>query len=303
MNSPGVFAPEARMTFADSTAVSTLNSLHEAEALAFLNQRPLHNFALIGFIRDNGLISPLNRGTFYACRSAEGKLEGVALIGHATLFETRTHEALAAFARLAHDSASTHMVIGEQEKVEQFWEHYGEGGQGVRRVCREILLEQRWPVEVREAVKGLRLATSDDIELVMPVQAAMAYEECGVNPLEKDPEGFRRRCARRIELGRTWVWVEDGQLIFKAEVVSDTPEVAYLEGVWIAPQERGKGYGLRCVAQLSHQLLTNTRSVSILVNVHNRAALNLYRKAGYKQQCSYDTIYLEQKPSAFDQSL
>lgn len=294
MNSLITFAPEVRTRAAAPLTVSTLTSLHEGEVLDFLAQRPLHTVVLAGFVRDNGLVSPLNRGTFYACRNAEGKLEGVALIGHATLFETLTREALAAFARLAQNSSNTHMLLGEQEKVEQFWEHYCEGGQPLRLVCRESLLEQRWPVEVREEVAGLRLATLNDLELAMPVQAEMAYNECGVNPLEKDPKGFRRRCARRIKQGRTWVWVEEGELIFKAEVVSDTPEVAYLEGVWIAPRERGKGYGLRCVAQLSHRLLQHTRAVSILVNVHNQAARGLYRKAGYKLKSSYDTIYLEQ---------
>jgi len=294
MNSFAALSPEARRTEADSRTISAVNSLHEAEVLAFLGERPLHTAAMAGFIRDNGLVSPLNRGTFYGYRNAGGKLEGVALIGHATLFEARHRQALAAFARLAQDCVNTHMVMGEQEQVEQFWDHYCDGGQELRLVCRELLLEQRWPVVVREEVPGLRTATPDDLELVMPVQARMAEEECGVNPLEKDPEEFRLRCARRIELNRTWVWMEDGQLTFKAEVVCATPEVSYLEGIWIAPQKRGRGYGLRCVAQLSRGLLTGTRAVSILVNANNKAGLGLCQKAGYKPQSSYDTIYLEQ---------
>ena len=131
----------------------------------------------------------------------------------------------------------------------------------------------------------------------MPVQAELAFIESGVNPLYKDPAGFRQRCARRIEQGRTWVWVEEGRLIFKAEIVSDTPDVIYVEGVWVNPEERGKGYGLRCISQLSRNLLQRTRSVSILVNEQNPAALSLYRKAGYKVSGYYDTIYLQQQNS------
>src|SRR5689334_2357107 len=59
----------------------------KTEALTFLATRPVHTVALRGFIRDNGLESSRNRGKFYGYRNCEGQLEGVALIGHATLVE------------------------------------------------------------------------------------------------------------------------------------------------------------------------------------------------------------------------
>jgi predicted GNAT family acetyltransferase len=284
---------QPRIDAARNLTVAPLDGGHRQEVLDFLAERPLHTVIMSSFVRDNGLVSPLNRGTFYACRDEEGKLEGVALIGHATLVEARTEEALAAFARLARESRSGHVILGEQEKVGRFWDYYAAGEESPRLLCREMLLEQCWPVAVREEVKGLRLATADDLDLVVPVQAEMAYEESGVNPLERDPEGFRRRCARRIELGRVWVWVEDGRLIFKAEIISETPEVIYLEGVWVNPTERGKGYGLRCMSQLGRELLARASSISMLVNERNSKALSLYRRAGYKLRGCYDTIYLQ----------
>src|SRR5919202_218420 len=118
-------------------------------------------------------------------------------------------------------------------------------------VRRELLFERRCPLQLRKFARGLRPATLDELNLVMTVHARSALEEIGINPLEVDPDGFRLRCARRIEQGRVWVWIEDGRLIFKADVVSDTPEVVYLEGVYVDPEERGKGYGTRCFSQLS----------------------------------------------------
>jgi ribosomal protein S18 acetylase RimI-like enzyme len=269
-----------------------LASEHREEVLDFLSSRPVHTVVMAGFIRDNGLVSPLNRGTFYGCRDAQGRLTGVALIGHATLVETDSDEALAAFARTARDCPHAHVMMGEREKIESFWRYYAENGRSPRLVCRELLMEQRWPVAVREAVPGLRLATPDDLQHVMVVQGQMAFEECGINPLEADPEGFRRRCARRINQGRVWVWIEDGRLIFKADVISDTPDVIYVEGVWVAPDERGRGYGLRCLAQLSRDLLARAGAVTLLVNEKTTEAIALYRKAGYKLCSRYDTIYL-----------
>jgi predicted GNAT family acetyltransferase len=282
-----------RVGAARPLTVTPLDGGHRQEVLDFLAERPLHTVIMSSFVRDNGLESPLNRGTFYACRDGEGRLEGVALIGHATLVEARTEEALAAFARLTRESQSGHVILGESERVGRFWDYYATGDESPRLLCREMLLEQRWPVAVREEVKGLRLATADDLELVMPVQAEMAHEESGVNPLERDPEGFRRRCARRIEMGRVWVWVEDGRLIFKAEIISETPEVIYVEGIWVNPSERGKGYGLRCMSQLGRELLARAGSISMLVNERNSKALSLYRRAGYKLRGCYDTIYLQ----------
>jgi GNAT superfamily N-acetyltransferase len=269
-----------------------LTEEHREEALRFLASRPVHTVVMASFIRDNGVSSPLNRGTFYGCRDGEGRLVGVALIGHATLVETDSDEALAAFARLARACPRAHVMVGESDKIERFWEHYAEDGRSPRLVCRELLMEQRWPIRVRDAVPGLRPATPGDLEQVMTVQAQMASEESGVNPLEADPEGFRRRCLRRIEQGRVWVWTEGGRLIFKADIISETPEVKYVEGVWVAPDERGRGYGLRCLSQLSRELLARSGAVTLLVNETARGAVSFYRRAGYKLCSQYDTIFL-----------
>ena len=285
--------PTPRMTY-NSSGVETLAEQHKAEILAFLAERPLHTVYLAGFVRDNGVVSPLNRGSFYGYRNSNGRLEGVALIGHATLFEARSDEALAAFAGIAQKSSRTHMLLGEMDKVEHFWSLYGEGGQAPRLMCRELLFEQKFPVVVRKPVQGLRRATLRDLEMLLPVQAAMAFEESGVNPMEKDPNGFRLRCARRIEQGRVWVLIENGQLIFKADIISDTPEVVYLEGIYVAPEERGHGVGRRCLSQLTRNLLARTKTVSLLVNEQNETASAFYLKAGFKLRAHYDTIFLQQ---------
>ena len=273
-------------------AVQALTEEHREEALQFLSSRPVHTVVMSSFIRDNGMSSPLNRGSFYGCRDEEGRLVGVALIGHATLVETDSDEALAAFARIARECPRAHVMMGERERIKRFWEHYAEDVRSPRLICRELLMEQRWPIRVRDAVPGLRPATPEDLEQVMDVQAQMAFAESGVNPLESDPEGFRRRCLRRIEQERVWVWTEEGRLIFKADIIAETPEVKYVEGVWVAPEQRGRGYGLRCLSQLSRELLARSGAVTLLVNEKAPEAVSFYRRAGYKLRSQYDTIFL-----------
>src|SRR5919205_526007 len=198
----------------DLIQVERLGNNEAAEVLEFLAQRPIHTVAMMSLIHDNGMVSPLNRGTFYGCRDANGQLEGVALVGHATLMETVSDRALAALAQVARQCPSTHMIMGEKERVADFWSHYSEAGRRQRLACREWLFELTRPVEAREPVSALRQAKPCELGLVMPIQAALALAESGVNPLEVDPEGFRQRCLRRIEQGRTWVVVEHGRLLF-----------------------------------------------------------------------------------------
>lgn len=291
-DAPSSFVAACSVSAGAPTIERLANGL-EKEVLAFLASRPLHTVWMAGLIRDNGLVSPLNRGIFYACRNAAGEIEGVALVGHATLFEARTGAALAAFARLAQSHARAHMLLGEQERIAQFWQHYATGGQRARILCRELLFEIRWPVGVRGSVKGLRLATLADLDLVMLAQAGMACRESGVNPMQVDPVGFRLRCARRIEQGRVWVMVENGELVFKADIISETPEVIYLEGIYISSHERGQSYGLRCLSQLSRNLLARVASVCLLVNEQNKDAQAFYQSAGFQFRHPYETVFLQ----------
>ena len=282
------YLPEADVT----VNLIELTEEDRNEALSFLSERPIHTVCLVGFIRDNGLVSPHNRGTFYGCRNSEGRLEGVALIGHATLIEARTVRAMQEFSLVAQGFQNAHMILGETEKVEQFWNYYADEGQELRLACREMLFEVRAAMQVREEVSGLRRATLNDLDQIVPVQAGMAESESGINPLDIDPEGFRARCARRVEMGRVWVLEENGTLIFKADVQADTPDVVYLEGVWVNPSERSKGLGRKCMRQLCQDLLSRTKSVCVLVNEENERAHTFYRMCNFKVRGVYDSIFL-----------
>jgi predicted GNAT family acetyltransferase len=88
------------------------------------------------------------------------------------------------------------------------------------------------------------------------------------------------------------VLTEGGRLIFKAEIVAETDGVIYLEGIYVAPEERGRGRGLRCLSHLTGELLRRAESVCVLVNERNEPAHAFYRKAGFRFDCHYDTIFL-----------
>jgi ribosomal protein S18 acetylase RimI-like enzyme len=278
--------------YASAHNVWPLTEAERQEVLAFLPLNSVDTIYMRGLILDNGMQSDRNRGTLYGCRDAEGQLQGVALIGHAMVIEARTEGAYAAFARLAHDTRA-HLILGDQEKIENFWKHYERGGQEPRRICRELLMELRCPVEALTETADLRPAMPADLDALVLINARMCCDESGVNPLEVDPEGFRERLLRRIEMGRVWVWTENERMLFKVDVMADVPGYVYLEGVYVHPEERRKGYGRRAMSQLARLLLAHTEKLSLLVNEQNKDAQAFFFKAGYKMRACYDTIFLQ----------
>jgi hypothetical protein len=105
-------AAAAAPVIAAAPTVRPLTDGDRAEALDFLSAASVDAIYMRGLVLDNGLDSPANRGTFYGARDAAGRLEGVALVGHATLVEARTEGALAAFARLAQGLPDVHLLVG-----------------------------------------------------------------------------------------------------------------------------------------------------------------------------------------------
>ena len=277
------------------TALS-LTDESKAEVLAFLKEPTVHNVVMSGLIRDNGIESELNRGCFYGCHDEAKSLEGVALIGHAMFIEARGNRAIHAFAQIARELRDSHMIMGDPRTIEDFWSCYSLGGQAPRRLCREIMFALNQSPANVDPVRDLRPANIGDLPHILTVHAAMAFEESGVNPLQVDPNGFQRRCLRRIEQGRVWVCVEGGQLIFKSDIISETPDAIYLEGVYVCPEARHQGYGSRCISEMCRRLLRQTKSISVLVNQERPAAQRFFQTIGFIPSGWYDTIYLQTQP-------
>ena len=268
-----------------------LSSGTEGHVLSALSSDSLTNVIMRGFIFDNGLTNPLNRGEFYACRSEARGLEGVALIGHTTLFEAFTDDAIQAFAAVARRENSTHLLMGEHNAVARFWRHYAGNNQSPRLLCPILFLERREPFDQQTEVAGLRAATSDDLEHVVQAQAAMALEISGVDPLKKDAAGFRERYLRRIEKQRVWVVIENDRLLFKTDIIADTPEASYIEGVYVRPEERGKGFGRQCLTSLGRILLDRAKAIYLFVENQDQRTKSFYFKLGFTVAGQYELLY------------
>jgi len=251
----------------DMGRLSRLTESDRVEVLAFLAIRPVHTVVMTSFIVDNGIESELNRGQFFGFRGTDSKLEGVALIGHSTLVEARTDEALRALAVCARTADTPiHLVMSSGDAAERFWNHLALGA-SPRLTCREALFEAAFPFAVKKRHAGLRLATFHELLPVAEAQAEVAFMECGVDPMLKDRAGFLKRVARRIEKERIFVVFDGDELVFKADIIAETVECIYLEGIYVGEKYRGQGVGSTCLSNLTVDLLGTTSNVCMLSNV------------------------------------
>jgi uncharacterized protein len=277
----------------DLSKVSELKSENRDEALKFLAIRPVHTVVMASFINDNGMESDLNRGKFYGYRNAQGTLEGMALIGHVTLVEARTEEALKALAFTARSSeTSIHVIMSDGTAAESFWNHFSDGLTQPRLKCTEMLFEISFPFMVRKCKQEIRPAKADELLPIAEAQAEIAFMESGVDPMQKDREGFLKRVARRIEQGRVFVVFENDKLVFKADIIAETTNVIYLEGIYVAPDYRGQGAGSDCLAKLSLELLNRVENICFLSNFEFKKAHQSFYKAGYKNTGNCTTLFV-----------
>jgi len=227
------------------------------------------------------------RRGFARFRAVEGEqgLTSLCYFGANVVPSGQTCEAFAGEAALR----GTRMIIGEEGAVSDLWA-----------AARSVMPEPRedrpgQPVyAIDEALEGdssgLRAATLEDLDLLLPACAATHREELGVDPLARDPEGFRRRTVSQIQEGRSWLWAEDGTILFKAEASAWTPAAVQLQQVWVDPEMRRQGYGTRGIIDLCRLLLQRAPSVCLFVRPENEPAIRLYEGIGMRRVGTYRSL-------------
>jgi predicted GNAT family acetyltransferase len=140
---------------------------------------------------------------------------------------------------------------------------------------------------------GVRRARPDEVDLVMPAAAAMFTEEIGYPPYWGSGTAYRQGIAGLITRGHTFVRVEDGEVVFKADVGSVGLGVAQIQGVWVAPARRGQGLAEPAMAAVAELVIGEIAPVATLyVNDFNAPARATYRGVGFTEVGSFATVLL-----------
>jgi RimJ/RimL family protein N-acetyltransferase len=193
--------------------------------------------------------------------------------------------------RFADAAAAGHarMIIGDDRAVGELWD-----------AARRLMPRPRddrpgQPVYVigeppGPGDTGLRAATADDYELLVPACAAAHEEEIGVDPLARDAEAFRWRTRAQIEEGRSWIWRDGDTILFKAEASAWTPAAVQLQQVWVDPAVRNQGHAQRSMRDLIRLLLAEVPTVCLFVRPENRVAIHVYEAVGMQRRGSYRSL-------------
>ncbi len=248
------------------------------QVLDFCAEQPVERV----FLED---VARRDLGRFVATQGSDGALTALCHVG-ANIVPSGAH--CEVFAGAAARGLAR-MVIGEQAAVSALWD-------AARRELPEVRDDRPGqPVYAIEAPPppgdtGLRAATPDDLERLLPACAAAHELELGQDPLARDQEGFRWRTLAQIEEERSWLWLEDDVVLFKAEASAWTPAAVQLQQVWVDPAVRGRGFGLRGLRDLCRRLLATTPTVTLFVRRENTPAIALYDAVGMRRALEFRSV-------------
>jgi RimJ/RimL family protein N-acetyltransferase len=215
-------------------------------------------------------------GRFLGIEDGDGMLAALCHLGANLVPSGRGCASFAAAAA----GVSSKMIIGEERAVGELW-HAASALFPPPRADRPGQPVFAISTPPQAGGSGLRAATLEDLERLVPVCAAAHQEELDVDPLARDEEAFRWRTRAQIAEGRSWVWFDDdGTVLFKAEASAWTPRAIQVQQVWVDPEARGRGYGSRGLRDLCRLLLKQAQFVTLFVRTENARAIGLYESIG-----------------------
>ncbi len=139
---------------------------------------------------------------------------------------------------------------------------------------------------------GLRRVRRGELDVLMPAAIAMFREEVGVDPAVGDRgASYRARVAELIDAGRCLAWIEDDEVLFKAELGAVSDQACQIQGIWVRPDLRGRGIGASGTAAVAAVSLAAVAPVvSLYVNAFNAPARAAYARVGFAQVATFASV-------------
>jgi predicted GNAT family acetyltransferase len=278
-----------------SVPARVLDADDEGAVRDLLATDPVAACMLAGRIETHGTATAALGAPLWGLASGR-RLDAVCLAGANLIpfarpgMEREAATAFAERARRAGRRCST--IVGPAASVLPLWQLLAPSWGPPRELrARQPLLAIEGPPAVppEPRVRPVGLA---ELDTLLPAAVAMFTEEVGVSPLRIDGgAGYRARVADLVRAGQSLAWIENGQVLFKADVGAVSRAACQLQGIWVAPQFRGQGIGQRGTAAVVEYARTSIAPVvSLYVNDYNGPARGAYERVGFRQVGTYASI-------------
>jgi uncharacterized protein len=239
------------MRMLGSASVRVLDDRYREQALSILDADSITNVFVASRVHSVGL-DQARLGAQMWGYADEGRLRSLCYSGANLVPVAATPEAVRAFAERARaQGRRCSSIVGPIDAVAQLWEilePYWGPPRAIRHVQPVLAISSLPAATPDPTVRRVRM---EEFDVVYPACVAMFTEEVGVSPSAGDGGVlYRARVAELIRAGRSFARIEDGRVVFKAEVGAVTPYACQVQGVWVNPELRGNGIAVHGMAAL-----------------------------------------------------
>ena len=260
-----------------------LDSRDRAAVLALLRVDPVMDVFVASRVQAAGLES-WRLGAELWGYGPSGRLEALCYSGANLVPVQAGPDAVRSFAeRARRQGRRCSSIVGPADAVSELWQRLEPSWGPAREVrARQPLLVLDGPPAL-PADPRVRPVRPDELDVLLPACVAMFTEEVGVSPTVGDGGVlYRARVRELIAQGRAYARIEDGRVLFKAEIGAATRAACQVQGVWVDPALRGRGLGsagTAAVVDLARRQVAPV--VSLYVNDFNTAARRSYERVGF----------------------
>jgi hypothetical protein len=270
-----------------------LDDRDRAAALAICDADPVVNVFVASRIRALGLEPARLGAQIWGFSGGDGELTSICYAGANLVPVQATSQAVVAFAdRALRQGRRCSSIVGPSGPVTELWGYLRPQWGPAReiRAAQPLMTIDGPPAVAPDA--GVRRVRQSEIEILLPACVAMFTEEVGVSPLTGDGgAAYRARVTELVRSGRALARIDNGRVIFKAEVGAATDQACQVQGVWVRPDHRGLGLaapGMAAVVNVARESIAPI--ISLYVNDFNAPARATYLRAGFAETGEFMSV-------------
>ena len=260
--------------------------------LAICDRDAVTNVFVSSRIRSAGL-DPARLGAQVWGYHENGRLASLCYSGANLVPVAVTPGAVAAFAERARlQGRRCSSIVGAATAVGELWRllaPYWSQPREIRSVQPVMSISSVPLADPDPLVRPVRF---DELDVLLPACIAMFTEEVGVSPIGPDGgAAYRARVLDLIRAGRSFARIDEGEVVFKAEIGAVTPLACQVQGVWVPPGRRGRGHAVAGTAALVAEALRSIAPVvTLYVNDFNAPARAAYRRVGFSEAGTFTSV-------------